>query len=137
MLVFAVPFLSASGTKPRSSERKKVAGLLTVLVSLWYSPLLQTIASMYGCFEDPEREFKSYLSTDPSVSCEPSLERKIVKIHSLALSILVGLGFPLVSFLKIRSLRKGGKLGERAGEGTFVECRAVIFNLYSLPAQQF
>ncbi|GMH94044.1 hypothetical protein TrST_g4059 [Triparma strigata] len=110
IVVFAMALLSASGTKPRSSERKKVASLLTILVSLWYSPLLQIIASMYECFQDPERENRWYLSTDPSVSCEPSPERTIIKIHSLALAILVGFGFPLLSFLKIRSLRKAGKL---------------------------
>ncbi|GMH73220.1 hypothetical protein TL16_g06123 [Triparma laevis f. inornata] len=110
ILVFSLPLLSASGTQPRSSERKKAAGLLIVLVSLWYSPLLQTIASMHECFQDPEREFQWFLTTDPYVSCEPSLERTIVRVHSLVFSILVGLGFPLFSFLKIWSLRKAGKL---------------------------
>ncbi|GMH90014.1 hypothetical protein TrST_g10996 [Triparma strigata] len=110
ILIFSVPLLSASGTQPRSSERKKVAGLLTVLISLWYSPLLQTIASMYDCFEDPERENGWFITSDPSVSCEPSLKRKIVNIHAGVLSLVVGLGFPLLSFLKIRSLRKADKL---------------------------
>ena len=105
-----MPLLSASGTQPRSSERKKVAGLLTVLISLWYSPLLQTIASMYEYFPDPERDFESFVTSDPSVSCEPSLKRTIVNVHAGVLSLVVGLGFPLLSFLKIRSLRKAGKL---------------------------
>ena len=110
ILIFSVPLLSASGTQPRSSERKKVAGLLTVLISLWYSPLLQTIASMYEYFPDPERDFESFVTSDPSVSCEPSLKRTIVNVHAGVLSLVVGLGFPLLSFLKIRSLRKAGKL---------------------------
>ncbi|GMH54864.1 hypothetical protein TL16_g01770 [Triparma laevis f. inornata] len=110
IFVFSVPLLSASGTQPSSTERKKAAGLLIVLVSLWYSPLLQTIASMYECFQDPERENKWYLRSDASVSCEPSLEKTIVNIHVLAFSALVGVGFPLFSFLKIRSLRKASKL---------------------------
>ncbi|GMI10790.1 hypothetical protein TrLO_g15767 [Triparma laevis f. longispina] len=110
ILVFSIPLLSASGTQPCSSKRKKAAGLLIVLVSLWYSPLLQTIASMFDCFPDPEREFKLFLTSDPSVSCDPSLERTIIRIHSLALSVLVGVGFPLFSLLKIRSLRKADKL---------------------------
>ncbi|GMH56391.1 hypothetical protein TrST_g4160 [Triparma strigata] len=54
ILIFSVPLLSASGTQPRSSERKKVAGLLTVLISLWYSPLLQTIASIRNLFQIAE-----------------------------------------------------------------------------------
>ncbi|GMI14426.1 hypothetical protein TrLO_g2433 [Triparma laevis f. longispina] len=65
---------------------------------------------MYECFQDPERENKWYLRSDASVSCEPSLEKTIVNIHVLAFSALVGVGFPLFSFLKIRSLRKAGKL---------------------------
>ncbi|GMH78314.1 hypothetical protein TrLO_g15212 [Triparma laevis f. longispina] len=65
---------------------------------------------MYKCFPDPERDFKSFVTSDPFVSCEPSLERTIVNIHAGALSLVVGLGFPLLSFLKIRSLRMAGKL---------------------------
>ncbi|GMH79474.1 hypothetical protein TL16_g08159 [Triparma laevis f. inornata] len=64
---------------------------------------------MYKCFPDPEREFKLFLISDPSVSCEPSLEKTIILIHCSALSVLVGVGFPIFSFLKIQSLRKADK----------------------------
>jgi len=110
ILLSLVPLLNASSSPPRSLERKKATTLITLLLSLWYSPLLQTVASMYDCFEDGEREGKAYLISDPSVSCEPSSERTFVHFHSFAISAFVGVGFPAFSYFKIQSLKEAGKL---------------------------
>ena len=67
-------------------------------------------SSMFKCFEDPERDNALYLVVDPSVSCEPSLMRKVIRIHAGLISLLVGVGFPLISYLSIRALKKDGKL---------------------------
>ena len=70
IFVLMVPYINAISTPPRSLERKTAAALLSNLLSLWYSPLLQTIASMYNCYADGERQDRLYLVSDPSVSCE-------------------------------------------------------------------
>ena len=65
---------------------------------------------MYVCYEDGGRQGRSYLVSDPSVSCEASLSRTVVNLHSAALVALVGVSFPLISFFKIRTLKNAGKL---------------------------
>ena len=87
-----------------------MSGTLIVLTTLWYSPLLQTIASMFDCFEDIENNDELVLVSDPSVSCEPSFSRHLVYMHALFAAVFVGAGFPLFSFFKIRQLKKLGKL---------------------------
>jgi hypothetical protein len=94
----------------QSIERVNVSGTLIVLTTLWYSPLLQTIASMYDCFEDIENNDELVLVSDPSVSCETSFSRNLVHMHALFAAVFVGAGFPLFSFFKIRQLKKLGKL---------------------------
>ena len=113
MIVLLVPLINASSAPSHSLERKKMASMLTVLLSLWYSPLLQTIASMYDCYADDERGGKIYLVDDPVVSCEPSKIRTIVNMHSIVLTVLVGFGFPIISFLKVRGIWSE----ERSDEG--------------------
>ena len=41
---------------------------------------------------------------------QPSLSRAIINVHSAVLVALIGVGFPLFSFFKIRALRNAGKL---------------------------
>ena len=65
---------------------------------------------MYGCLPDPERDNTSFLITDPNVSCEASTSRLVIHIHSFLALALVEVGFPLLSFLKIRMLKNNGQL---------------------------
>ena len=89
---------------------KYLSALVSILLLLWYTPVLQTIGSMYGCFEDGERENQWFLVSDPTISCEASPSRTVVPIHALLMSSLVGVGFPLISFFEIRALRNSGRL---------------------------
>ena len=111
LLAFGARFVN-----PGFAERKKITSMMILVLSLWYSPMLQMLGSMYLCFQDtkgegdPDRLNKWFLISDPKVSCEPSLERNILHFHTIVLSLFVGIGFPVISFWKIRKLRKTGKL---------------------------
>ncbi|GMH86623.1 hypothetical protein TrST_g13909 [Triparma strigata] len=48
-------------------ERTGTAATLTVLTTLWYSPLLQTVTSMFDCHIDPDRNDEYFLKSDPNL----------------------------------------------------------------------
>lgn len=109
VLFFFVIYLDASSSRVDSIQWMNASGTLTILTTLWYSPLLQTVASMYDCFEDPSRNNEKFLLSDTSVNCEGDF-RISIHIHAFLVLSVVGIGFPLFSFWKIRQLKIAGKL---------------------------
>ncbi|GMH82895.1 hypothetical protein TL16_g09417 [Triparma laevis f. inornata] len=123
LLFFAFMGLRAFSLGPkRKTKKRRILETLVVLMTLWYSPLLQTVGSMYECFEDPERDYMLFLVSDPTLSCTRIFEgnifaygprdvgRLLVHIHSGICVMVVGIGFPLVTFIQIKRLQVNGKL---------------------------
>lgn len=108
LLFFLAIYLNAGKARVESVEWANASGTLTVLTTLWYSPLLQTVTSMFDCSEFPGRVGR-FLVSDPSVSCDGD-SRISIHIHAFLVFSIVGIGFPLYSFSKIRQLKIAGKL---------------------------
>jgi len=81
--------------------------LAIYLIVLWYSPLLQTVASMYECYEDPELGWR--LVRDASVTCEYSTSRTIVLVHCFSLMALTA-AFPIFIIWYTRHRRHTNRL---------------------------
>jgi len=90
------------------SKRVKWEQMVAFLLILWYSPVLQSCASMWECFDD--RDDGWVLVSDPGVSCESSISRAAVMGHVYLICFVVGVGFPGYIFSKTRQLREAGKL---------------------------
>ena len=82
------------------------------------------MASMYDCFDDAERDYKRFLKSDPSVSCEDgSFARISIDVHSILMAVFVGLGFPLFSFWKIQQLKRAGALDANSSFSSLYQVR--------------
>ena len=79
---------------------KERADVLVLLLLLAYSPLLQILGSVYRCFEDDELGW--VLVSDPNVSCETGFHRTSVVFHVVVVGLVVGVGFPVLIYVKTR-----------------------------------
>jgi len=106
VIVLGVVVPTALYRNPVGSEGRKATIQLTVFLLLtWYSPVLQSAATMYSCYED--KDLGWVLVEDTSVSCEWSdWTRLTVVVHVVALVIFVGLGFPVLITMKTLELKK-------------------------------
>ena len=91
-----------------AGTRVKFEQMVTILLILWYSPVIQSCASMYECFDD--KEYGWSLVSDPSVSCDTSISRTAIIAHMVIIFAVVGGGFPAYIFYKTRKLREENKL---------------------------
>jgi hypothetical protein len=106
LVAFALIFRSYK--KASIGTRVKFEQMVTILLILWYSPVIQVCASMFECFDDKERGWS--LVADPSVSCKASTSRTFVVAHMCIICAVVGAGFPAYIFYKTRKLREENKL---------------------------
>ena len=106
LVAFALIFRSYN--KASIGTRVKFEQMVTILLILWYSPVIQVCASMFECFDDKERGWS--LVADPSVSCKASTSRTFVVAHMCIICTVVGAGFPAYIFYKTRKLREEKKL---------------------------
>ena len=81
---------------------------LTFLIILFYSPLVQAVASMQRCDNDPDHGW--VLSADPRISCEESDTRFSVNLHASTVVSYFGLGLPMFVLWKMRDLSEKKKL---------------------------
>ena len=92
-------------------KRMQLEEVIGFLFVLWYSPLLQSVGKMFGCYEDIDRGW--VLTADPAVSCAVSTSRMITNFHAVAICTVVGFGLPATILWQTLRLRDAGKL--RAG----------------------
>jgi hypothetical protein len=100
VIVFLYIFDKARVLPPASPERLKYSSTLIFLMTLWYSPVLQTVATIFDCVQNLEG--LAVLSSDPNISCKPSFLRNAMKAEAVAVIVFVGVGFPL--FICARTL---------------------------------
>ncbi|GMH58207.1 hypothetical protein TrRE_jg13580 [Triparma retinervis] len=77
-------------------------------MTLYYSPVLKTIASIFECVADVHGN--QVILADPTVSCETSWSRTLLQIQGIAAAIIVGEGFPLYVIYKTSQLKSKGAL---------------------------
>lgn len=75
--VFIATYYVAKKHPAKSPSRVKAASTLLFLVTLWYTPLLKTIASIFECVTDAKGDW--VIKVDPTVSCEVSISRRIMQ----------------------------------------------------------
>ena len=101
-----------------SSEEKKLQQLGVFLGMLWYTPVLQSAASMYDCVRDDSASGTYYLRSDTSTPCQfesnnfsdwiSSLD--YIDIHAFLVGIFIGWGFPLYIIFTLRKAKRENKL---------------------------
>ena len=101
LLAFGARFIN-----PGFAERKRATGMMIIVLSLWYSPMLQMIGSMFICFKDteakndPDRLDKHFLVSDPLGQLR-ELPLKVLCLDSLLSPFnLRRLWFPCLHFLE-------------------------------------
>ena len=100
VIVFLGIYDQVRGLPSTSPERLKYLSTLIFLMTLLYSPILQTVATIFDCVENVEGLV--VLNSDSNISCEPSFLRNAMIAEAVAVIVFVGLGFPL--FICARTL---------------------------------
>lgn len=106
ILAFVAIFRYAVRSPKQSPQRLKASSTLIFLLSLWYAPVLKSIASIFHCVEGTGGD--SVIVADPGVSCETSTLRTTMVIEGLTFAFLVGVGFPAFVYWKTTNLQKQG-----------------------------
>eukprot|EP00520_Triparma_pacifica_P017698 CAMPEP_0118637882 /NCGR_PEP_ID=MMETSP0785-20121206/3387_1 /TAXON_ID=91992 /ORGANISM="Bolidomonas pacifica, Strain CCMP 1866" /LENGTH=1359 /DNA_ID=CAMNT_0006529093 /DNA_START=929 /DNA_END=5008 /DNA_ORIENTATION=- len=119
LLIFLVLLFRARRSPAGSVKRFKAASTLIFLCSLYYSPGLRTIASVFGCVEDHKGDW--VVIADPTLSCETSSSRTLMLLQGIAFATLVGVGFPLFVALKALQLKRNNALDAHASISSLYE----------------
>jgi len=99
ILAFVILGLKYKRSSPRSLKREELSQTGIFLLTMWYSPVLQAVASVNACNED-QCTGKMYFAEDPALPCE-GLSHFWLRVHQYLIDIFIGFGLPLFIFWKM------------------------------------